>query len=95
MFIGEKYSSSLFKWDGDSKTFLAKYADVPGCLREYSSEDIVSGFMMISSKTKNKAVFELKEIQKSPIGNVFIFKPTERSIVKLPSLDGAVVKVLT
>lgn len=78
--IGEIYSSNLFKYDAQAKTFSANYLDVPGCLRQLSSADFVSGFGMRSVKTGRVIFFELLCVETKPESKLFTFTCTNKQM---------------
>jgi hypothetical protein len=82
---GTVYCSSLFKYK-DNK-FSANFNDVPQCLRELWSDDIICGFGIRSAKTGSVVLFELKMTVGFPGGvQTFMFEPSEISLAKNPVL---------
>jgi len=82
--IGEIYPSDLFRYNSDTKTFFANYMDVPGCLRQLSSDDFVGGFGMRSVKTGRVIFFILFSAEVRPEGNLYTFKSTNE---RMPDLQ--------
>lgn len=81
--IGEIYQSDLFKYDAKTKTFFANYLDVPGCLRQLSSDDFAGGFGMRSIKTGRVIFFVLFSAEAVPEGNLYTFKSTNERMSDL------------
>jgi hypothetical protein len=85
--VGEIYCSSLFKYEPETKTFSGNYSDVPGCLRQLSSDDFTAGFGIRSIKTGRVIFFVLFSAEEIDNGKMFIFASTNE---KMPDLQAKI-----
>jgi predicted RNase H-like HicB family nuclease len=90
MIICKIFSSKQFSYNPATRAFAGFMSELPGCIRQIRTEDVVMGFGMESWKTLVVVLFKISRIQRNADNDItaWHFEPTEDSITFNPQIDG-------